>query len=316
MPAAFLSFLRANLALESGAISHANTPIIQPTCHQAQYSPSSEATSGFTDDLDNLDIPELSLDILSGDAERCDAISLVADSIAEQRLDAASSLVLHPISVVGLVFSIGVAYHQAPASGPLSPLISATALIATYVLITARLTVPYSRIASTLDVDFLRPDADPVRPSSGYSNDLVLAARAASGDLASVLVLRLEPKLPSAAGITGLPPTGPPSGPKKRSKGSSGNAGPLKGGKGVIRAWTTPRPWRNHGIGLDLLREAVRVTKDRCGKDAEVGFAKEHANSTMVLPELFNGAFRRKERKAAMVLDRVVGEWEMGRKRR
>ena len=83
-----------------------------------------------------------------------------------------------------------------------------------------------------------------------------------------------------------------------------------------MRAWTTKLKHRGQGIGRDLLTEAVRVTKERCGKDAEVGFAKEHANSTMVLPSIFNGTFRRDEMRAAKALDAVVSDWENTRKKR
>ncbi len=90
----------------------------------------------------------------------------------------------------------------------------------------------------------------------------------------------------------------------------------LKGGKGVIRAWTTRLRYRGKGLGGDLLREAVRITKERCGRDAEVGFAREHANSTMVLPEMFNGTFRRSEMRAARALEAVLADFEGGRRKR
>lgn len=321
---AFLSFLRANLVLDSASISHNNTPVIQPARRQVRSRPVPQPIDSFPEDLD--DIPELSLEILSDPEEKKRALALVADSITEQRHDTALSLVLHPFSLTALVAFLAMVHHRTRAlcedSRPPLLMIIVTTFVATYFTIIHRLTDPYARLASSTSHTFLQPDASLSRPSSSHStsstmsdgrSDLILAARSASGDLASVVVLRLEPKQPCLAG---LPPAGPPSGTKKRSKGSSGNAGPLRGGKGIVRAWTTARAWRHRGIGTDLLREAARVTKERCGKDAEVGFAKEHANSKMVLPETFNRAFRRKERKAAFTLDRVAGEWELGRKRR
>ena len=41
-------------------------------------------------------------------------------------------------------------------------------------------------------------------------------------------------------------------------------------------------------------------------KEAEIGFAAEHANSKMILPEVFNGVFRKRETKAAKALEAVV----------
>ncbi|KAH6672717.1 acetyltransferase [Plectosphaerella plurivora] len=323
--AAFLSFLRANLVLDSTAVSHANTPLLQPTFHRTQ--PAQPALSDTESLPDFDDIPDLSLEILAAPEEKKQALDLVADSIAEQRTDVAWSIVLHPVSIVGLITSLAVVHHQTRPLrqhlGVVLPILIVAAFLATYLAIVHHLTAPYTRLASSMSFAFLRPDMDPIRPGSrsasasmipDHRSDLVLAARSDVGEIVSVVVLRLEPKQP--IGIAGLAPGGPPAGPKKRSKGSSGNAGPLRGGKGVIRAWTTTRAWRQRSVGTDLLREAVRVTRERCGKDAEVGFAREHANSNMVLPEMFNSAFRRRERCAALTLDRVVGEWEVARKRR
>lgn len=138
--------------------------------------------------------------------------------------------------------------------------------------------------------------------------------------MVATLVLQLEPKQPNIpVGAAGFPPIGTPSssgGGKRRSKGSSGNAGPLRGGKGVVRAWTTALRWRGRGIGMDLLREAVRVTRERCGRDAEIGFARQHANSMVVLPEMFNRSLRQQERRATKALDRAVSEWDAARKKR
>lgn len=307
-------------------MSHANTPLLQPTFHRTPpVQPALSDTESLPDDFD--DIPDLSLEILSAPEEKKQALDLVADSIAEQRQDVAWSLVFHPMSLVGLVASLAVVQHQTHPLGQelgvALPILVAVSFLATCLAIVHRLTATYLRLARSMSFAFLRPDADPIRPGSmpspaastipDHRSDLVLAARS-EGEIVSVVVLRLEPKQPYT-GIAGLTP-GAPAGPRKRSKGSSGNAGPLRGGKGVIRAWTTTRAWRRRSVGTDLLREAVRVTRERCGKDAEVGFAREHANSTMVLPEMFNSAFRRRERSAALTLDRVVGEWDVARKRR
>lgn len=131
--------------------------------------------------------------------------------------------------------------------------------------------------------------------SDDGEEDLVLGTKFGDEIIGS-LVLRLELN-PSLAG-------------KKKNRSLS-----LKGGKGVIRAWTTKLRYRKRGVGGDMLAEAVRVTKERCGRDAEVGFAQEHANSKMVLREMFNGSFRRTERMAQRMLEAQIGEWEGRRKK-
>lgn len=94
----------------------------------------------------------------------------------------------------------------------------------------------------------------------------------------------------------------------------NGNGKP--GGKGVVRAWTVRIRYRGKGVGTELLEEAVRVTREKLGGSAEIGFAREHANSRMVVPEIFNGGFRRREARAAGVLEGVVGSFEGGKKKR
>lgn len=133
------------------------------------------------------------------------------------------------------------------------------------------------------------------------AQDIVLGAKY-DGNLVGALVLRLQPSY-----------SFPSTSSSRRKKGGSLT---LKGGKGIIRAWTTKLKYRGTGVGMDMLHEAVRFTKEKCGKDAEVGFAKEHANSMMVLPEMFNGGFRRDEVRAARALDDALAEWEASRKKR
>jgi len=101
-----------------------------------------------------------------------------------------------------------------------------------------------------------------------------------------------------------------------KKKGAKAAAASLRGGRGVIRAWTTKLRYRGRGIGGDMLHEAVRITREKCGKDAEVGFAKEHANSEMILPSMFNGRFRKGEMRAARALEKVLALREGGKRKK
>lgn len=102
----------------------------------------------------------------------------------------------------------------------------------------------------------------------------------------------------------------------ERNGSKKGKKNGKTGGKGIVRAWTVRIRYRGSGVGTELLEESVRVTREKLGGSAEIGFAAEHANSKMVLPELFNGGFRKREAKAAMLLDSVVGSFEGGKKKR
>ncbi|KAM0277169.1 hypothetical protein ACHAQH_006016 [Verticillium albo-atrum] len=235
------------------------------------------------------------------------------------------SLVLHPLSLAAVVAAIAIVHHQTRTAyqnlGLILPVTIISIFLLAYLAIIHYLTLPYANLASSLSPSYLRSAGlSPLRPGSPttggtFDEDLLIAARSGPTMIAA-LVLRLEPKQPLSLAASGLPASGPPSGGKRRSKGSSGNAGPLRGGKGIIRAWTTGRRWRGCGAGADLLHEAVRVTRERCGRDAEIGFALKHVHSKMVLPELFNGAARRQERRAAMALERVIGAWDAARRRK
>lgn len=115
-------------------------------------------------------------------------------------------------------------------------------------------------------------------------------------ELIGALILRLE------RNVNG--------GGKKKAK--SGKTG----GKGVVRAWTVRIRYRTSGVGTELLEEAVKVTREKLGNSAEIGFAAEHANSKMILPEIFNGAFRKRETKAARALEAVVEKMDGGSKKK
>ena len=88
------------------------------------------------------------------------------------------------------------------------------------------------------------------------------------------------------------------------------------GGKGLVRAWTTKMRYRGTGVGTELLEECVRTTREKLGKEAEIGFAVEHANAKKVLPEFFTGTFRKRELRAAKALDKVVESMEQTKKKR
>ena len=135
----------------------------------------------------------------------------------------------------------------------------------THLLAIRFITSGYIDAAERLGWGFLKNDAG--------ERDVLLGARFGDEVIAAA-VLRLEPN-PHASG--------------KRRKGGAG----LKGGKGVVRAWTTALRYRGRGVGSDVLFEAVRVTKEKCGRDAAVGFAKEHANSIMVMPRCSTVCFGR-----------------------
>ncbi|WDK21512.1 acetyltransferase [Colletotrichum graminicola] len=279
-----------------------SSPVLQPTASAAQNShrraaPSPLATSHTLEPLD--DIPPLSLEVLSTREDKAEALRLVADSIAQQRQQASSALVFHPVPLAGLALALAVAYQYSYGRqrdiGMALTLLSG--IIMSYLLAIRWVTSGYLPLAEQISWSFIRPHPD----ASSDEEDLVLGTRFGS-EIIGALVLHLEPAIPLAATTFSS---------KRRNK-----AGSFRGGKGIIRAWTTKIRYRGKGVGTDMLDEAVRIARERCGKDAEVGFALEHANSQMVLPEFFNGTFRKRERWAAKTLDGVLAERDMAKKKR
>lgn len=240
------------------------------------------------------DIPPLSLDVLTTRSDRVDALNLIADSVAQQRQRASYGLIFHPLLVSGLALALAITYQLTWARKPRYDrdfgiiMILFSGVVMTYLLAVRYATAGYIQLAEDLGWDWL------VSPDTG-DEDVVVGARFGS-EIIGALVLRLETS---------------PATPRKKRGGHS-----LRGGKGVVRAWTTKLRYRGKGVGADLLHEAVRVTREKCGKDAEVGFAAEHANSNMLLPEMFNRNFRKGERRAALALEKVLGEWEGVRRKR
>lgn len=274
---AFFTFLRANLVLPHSA-SNVSTPYLAPI-HTTLPLPSLSRSPLTTTPpiLDDDTIPPLTLSLLTAPADKSDALTLITDSVIQQRHQTALSLLSHPL-VLTLLATLLLTIHQY-AYIPHAPsfrlaLLLVLALLLTFTLVIHRLSSGYLRAAAAF------------RPAPG---DILIGARRGSV-LVGALILHLEPTVTS------------PGRGKKHQRTAS-----MRGGKGVIRAWTVRRGYRGQGFGGGLLREAVRLTRERCGGGAEVGFAAGHANSTRVLPEVFNGGLRRGEVRAARALEGVVG---------
>ncbi|KAM4056971.1 hypothetical protein HRG_003825 [Hirsutella rhossiliensis] len=304
--AAFFTFLRANLVLTPSAISsNCNTPYLEPCSphpyphyhhHQLPSEPPSPlATSSSSPLAPTDDIPPLLLDTLSTPDDRAHGLRLVADSVTQMEHRAVRILLFHPLCLALVTAAWTLAYRFAYLSrgGSAGLALALCTAVTTAYLVAVRLaTLGYVPLAQAIDSSWLGPESDQV---------VMIGARR-GGLLVGALVLHLEPS-----------PCPPCSSPKRRGRNRSAS---LRGGKGVIRAWTTHVHHRGQGIGRDLLLAAVRMAKDRCGRDARVGFAKEHANSAVLLPSFFAAPFRRDEFRAARALEGAAAEWETTKKRK
>jgi ribosomal protein S18 acetylase RimI-like enzyme len=231
-------------------------------------------------------IPPLSTAILEDEDDRLDALKLIADSVAQQRQAASRALIFHPITIVLWAIMLGVTSRlQYKQSDDVGIWLTTVMGLTMAMLVAVRgATGGYLSEAEAIKWEFLENE-------DGEEDQLIGAKFGA--EIIGALALRLER----------------PGGAKKKSK-----TGGYKGGKGVIRAWTTKLRYRHKGIGTELLEEALRITREKCGRDSEVGFAADHANSKRILPSVFNSNFRRGEEKAIRFLEQVDGD--LGKKKR
>ena len=141
-----------------------------------------------------------------------------------------------------------------------------------------------------------------VRSEDGSGEEDLMIGSWFGEELIGALVLRLERNGNGGGG-----------GANGKRKGKGGGK---SGGNGVVRAWTVRNKYRGKGVGTELLEEAVRITREKLGNSAGVGFAAEHANSKMILPGIFNGGFKRREGMAGRMLAGVVDNANGTKKKR
>ncbi|OAA68860.1 GCN5-related N-acetyltransferase [Cordyceps fumosorosea ARSEF 2679] len=321
--AAFFTFLRANLALSSSmTASPSSTPQLDPI--YASVDPSSQITeftsstptSSFSKstssspgaDLVPLDdIPELSLDVLRTEPEQREGLDLLADTVAGMRTPATVTVVSHPTCLVPLTTLLSVIYYARRAvPGHFRVTACCTyGAVLLYVLLVWCLAAPYKAFARDI-----RDDPAAWLDEEGPGRDIMVGARGRDNELLGVVVLRLSPKL--------VPTGGGPGGGGGHGHRRRGAARSLsfKGGRGLIRAWAVRRKSRGRGVGRELLNEVVRITRERCGRDAEVGFIRDHAHSRLVFHRMFHGFFHKVEIGADRALRAAVSEWSPMKRRK
>lgn len=226
------------------------------------------------------ELPPLTTAILTTEEDKTEALKLIADSIAQQRQLAATAILFNPAIVAAYIVLCAVVYkfaYKTPADAGTFVTTWAGVTMGVLVLVRGQ-TSGYITLAEAFGWNFVRnPDSE--------DQDIIIGSRYGE-EIIGATTLRLER------------PGGSSSSNRKKTS--------YKGGKGIIRAWTVRLKYRRAGVGTELLEETVRVAREKCGKDAEIGFAAEHANSTMFLPEYFNTVFRRTEAMAQKCLQKVL----------
>ena len=302
--------------------SNVSTPVLGPVAQAPNRSSSSTSTatakrptpSDEATDLD--DIPPLTLGVLNERGDKVDALKLVADSIAQQRQVVSRSMVFHPLNVAGLAATLGVAYQLNPSRDLGTNLTVMSGIIMTYLMTIRYFTAQYIPMAEGLKWDWILPVNDDGELDPDAEEDTVIGAKYGD-EMIGALVLRLVPPTPEQnSGSAAAAATAASTTNSRNKRGPNASRNYYKGGHGVVRAWTTILRYRRRGVGGDMLQEAIQVTRDRCGQDAKVVFAEAHANSIMVVHEMFNGPLRKVEQWATATLEKALAKQESAQQMR
>ncbi|KAF2396616.1 hypothetical protein EJ06DRAFT_539874 [Trichodelitschia bisporula] len=223
------------------------------------------------------ELPPLETHVAITPADQIAGLKLVADSVAQQRQLAARILLYHPLH--GALFAAllaGLWHLMYKTRGDIPLIFTTGAGVAMAVLVGARAaTAGYIYAAEAVGREWL-------------GEDVVLVTKF-GGDVIGSLILGWE--------------RGEGRGNRRR-----------KGGRGVVRGWTTKLRYRGKGVGVALLEEAVRIVAEKGGE--EIVFDDKHANSKRVLPAMYNAPFDRKEAAYRAVLEDVAAVGLGGGKKR
>jgi hypothetical protein len=234
-------------------------------------------------------IPQLTTKTLTSASDKVAALKLVADSIAQQRQLAANAVIFHPVVVAAYLLILAITSQFIyKARGEIPVIITTCSGITMALLVGIRAWVSgYITLAEEFSSSF-------VETADGEQNTIIGSRY--GEDIIGALILRIERN-------------GNGNGKKKSKSGKTG-------GRGLVRAWTTKQKYRGAGVGTELLEEAVRLTREKLGNSAEIGFAAEHANSKIILPEMFNRGLRKREARAARALEAVIESTTAGNKKK
>jgi GNAT superfamily N-acetyltransferase len=309
MYAAFLSTLRANLAidLESPPPSLCNTPDLRPiNFSQSTTSllpPPSPSPLSFVEDAsltqDDGTLTQLQSAFTTSPAitedDKVEVLHLVADSVAQQRHHAFMAIMCHPTSIVTILLLLAT-FCRRLITGVSTLWTTALSFIGLLLVFSGALrllTMGYIQEAESIGTwSWLEKDLD----SAGViGDDEMFLARSRDGAPVGALIIRGARQLPSL-----VSPNGTGIGQRKRRQNSKDKNAPIGG---LIRGWTVQPKYRRQGIGAELLEEAIRLCQQRGWTGPEID--PEHANSKRHLPKFFAKSFDLRDAQARLLLERT-----------
>lgn len=279
----------------------------KPSTHPETTTPSTTTTTTTTT------IPPLTTHQATTETDLTTSLHLIADSVAQQRQQAARALIFHPLSLGILLIPLAIVYKVLYRESNDWALIGTTwagcvmvGLVAVRGVVSGYLDVAertgtwrwlYSSPCLGLGSRIGQREKEGERGEEKEKEDVVVLVTKFGDKIVGTVVLRAIPISSPSSGVSTAIST--PS-PVKQNKKES----PRRTAK--IRAWTIHHRYRRHGLGTALLEEAVKLCRER-NWDGPV-FDENHANSVRLLPGLFNGGFERVEGWGRGCLGRVKSQ--------
>ncbi|KAJ5550587.1 Acyl-CoA N-acyltransferase [Penicillium sp. DV-2018c] len=221
------------------------------------------------------------LHLATEDFEIMAALKLIAASVAEQRQQAAKHLISHtlflvPIAVIVLWANKKI--YEDPSSWLYTIVQSATAL-STVLLILKRLVDGYLDEAARVGtIKWLYGNYPGIETTR--DNEQTDPAFTSENGTTFVLVYRFKMRIIGVLVMSTVS--------RDDQSGTYASARPTaKKYEAFIRAWTVESAFRGHGVGGELLNQAVKMCHPKGWQGPR--FANAHANSLRVLPRSFHG---------------------------
>ncbi|KAM3481800.1 hypothetical protein MY8738_004296 [Beauveria namnaoensis] len=240
------------------------------------------APSELTAAANEPEIPPLAYTIAQTAEEKCNALRLVADTIAQQRQVASTTIIFHPATSGPFIAVLAGLVYRRSGSDWVGAVILASGVIVAYLAAIQYYTYDYLQRAERFNwKSFITPPSSASEPAQ--QQDTVMYARYGDHVIATLVLRLVEAKTPSKMAS------------QQRGTGSSAQ----------VRAWATRLRYRNTGVGGDMLREAVAFARSSLGPAAAIEFSDSHAHA-LDTTRHFTAPFARREKRARQALAQAI----------
>ncbi|KAM0669259.1 hypothetical protein ACQRIU_002821 [Beauveria bassiana] len=242
------------------------------------------APSEFTAAANEPEIPPLTYTIAQTAEEKRNALRLVADTIAQQRQVASTTIIFHPATLGPFVAVLAGLVYRRSGSDWVGAVILASGVIVAYLAAIQYYTYDYLQRAERFNwKGFITPPSSASEPAQ--QQDTVMYARYGDHVIAALVLRLVEAKIQIPSKMAS----------QQRGTGSSAK----------VRAWATRLRYRDTGVGGDMLREAVAFARSSLGPAAAIEFSDTHAHAVDATRH-FTAPFARREKRARQALAQAI----------